>query len=66
MPPDPDLSRAKRQDFEPAIEKARYSSCLQKRSEGQQHLSAAIPDKSDQRDLSLSTGEQEQQNRLDA
>nr|XP_020644746.1 DNA repair protein RAD52 homolog isoform X1 [Pogona vitticeps] len=63
MPPDFDLSKAKRQDFEPAIEKARYSSCFQKQREGQQHLNATIPDKSDQQDPSLSSSEQGQQNR---
>ncbi|XP_062990978.1 DNA repair protein RAD52 homolog isoform X2 [Elgaria multicarinata webbii] len=62
MPPDFDLGKAKRQDFEPAIEKARYRSCLQKASEDQQPFSTATPGKSDQLESSLIATEQEQQN----
>ncbi|XP_042324835.1 DNA repair protein RAD52 homolog isoform X4 [Sceloporus undulatus] len=62
MPPDFDLSKAKRQDFEPAIEKARYSSCLQKAGEGEHQLSTTTPGKSDQWDSSLNTAEHDQQN----
>ncbi|XP_060632721.2 DNA repair protein RAD52 homolog isoform X1 [Anolis sagrei] len=62
MPPDLDLSKAKRQDFEPAVEKARYGSCLQKASKGQNHLSAATPGSSDQWNSSRSSVEQDQQN----
>ncbi|XP_061494630.1 DNA repair protein RAD52 homolog isoform X2 [Rhineura floridana] len=62
MPPDFDLGNVKRQDFEPAVEKARYSSCLQKASKGQQQLSTTTPGKSEQLESSLSTTEQDQQN----
>ncbi|KAJ7329174.1 hypothetical protein JRQ81_015348 [Phrynocephalus forsythii] len=63
VPPDIDLSRAKRQDFEPAIENARYNSCLQKQTEGLQHSNTAIHDKSNQKESSLRSGEQDQHNR---
>ncbi|KAH0617071.1 hypothetical protein JD844_028689, partial [Phrynosoma platyrhinos] len=62
MPPDFDLSKAKRQDFEPAIEKARYSSCLQKAGETEHQLSTTTPVKSDQWNSSLGTAEHNQQN----
>ncbi|XP_060135965.1 DNA repair protein RAD52 homolog isoform X3 [Zootoca vivipara] len=61
MPPDFDLSNAKRQDFEPAIEKARYNSCLKKTSEDHQQFSTATPVKTEQLESSLSTAEQDQQ-----
>lgn len=64
MPPDLDLSNAKRQDFEPAVEKARYSSCLQKEHEDQQQFAIATSGKSDQSEPSLSTPGQDQENRL--
>ncbi|XP_077196119.1 DNA repair protein RAD52 homolog isoform X1 [Paroedura picta] len=62
MPPDLDLSNAKRQDFEPAVEKARYSSCLQKEHEDQQQFATATFGKSGQSEPSVSTSEQEQEN----
>ncbi|XP_043396362.1 DNA repair protein RAD52 homolog isoform X6 [Chelonia mydas] len=63
LPPELDLAKAKRQDFEPAIEKARYSSCLQKQSAWQpQHCESMSPCKPGQEAASLSTAEQEQQN----
>ncbi|XP_062837220.1 DNA repair protein RAD52 homolog isoform X2 [Anolis carolinensis] len=62
IPPDLDLSKAKRQDFEPVVEKARYDSCLQKASKGQNHLSAITPGSSDQWNSSRSMVEQDQQN----
>ncbi|XP_060101747.1 DNA repair protein RAD52 homolog [Heteronotia binoei] len=62
MPPDLDLSNAKRQDFEPAVEKARYSSCLQKEREDQQQFATATSGKSDQSEPSLSTSEQDREN----
>ncbi|XP_062426201.1 DNA repair protein RAD52 homolog [Rhea pennata] len=34
MPPELDLVKAKRQDYEPEIEKARYNSCLERQSTG--------------------------------
>ncbi|XP_053111845.1 DNA repair protein RAD52 homolog isoform X3 [Hemicordylus capensis] len=61
MPLDLDLDKAKRQDFEPAIEKARYRSCLQKKSEGQQPFVTTTPGKSDPSELSMNTAEQNQQ-----
>ncbi|CAI5786337.1 DNA repair protein RAD52 homolog isoform X3 [Podarcis lilfordi] len=61
MPPDFDLSNAKRQDFEPAIEKARYNSCLKKTREDHQQFSTATPVKTEQLESSLSTSEQDQQ-----
>ncbi|XP_066490459.1 DNA repair protein RAD52 homolog isoform X2 [Tiliqua scincoides] len=54
MPPDFDMSKAKRQDFEPAIEKARYSG-LHKENEVQQQFAAATCDKSDQSESSMNT-----------
>ncbi|XP_044847178.1 DNA repair protein RAD52 homolog isoform X1 [Mauremys mutica] len=63
LPPELDLAKAKRQDLEPAIEKARYSSCLQKQSAGQpQHCESLSPCRPGQEVASLSTAEQEQQN----
>uniref|UniRef100_A0A8C4YI19 DNA repair protein RAD52 homolog n=1 Tax=Gopherus evgoodei TaxID=1825980 RepID=A0A8C4YI19_9SAUR len=63
LPPELDLAKAKRQDLEPAIEKARYSSCLQKQSAGQpQHCESMSPCRPGQEVASLSTAEQEQQN----
>ncbi|XP_050774812.1 DNA repair protein RAD52 homolog isoform X1 [Gopherus flavomarginatus] len=63
LPPELDLAKAKRQDLEPAIEKARYSSCLQKQSAGQpQHCESVSPCRPGQEVASLSTVEQEQQN----
>ncbi|XP_075797255.1 DNA repair protein RAD52 homolog isoform X2 [Pelodiscus sinensis] len=63
LPPELDFTKAKRQDFEPAIEKARYSSCLQKHSTGQpQHCESVSPHKQGQETASSSTTEQEQQN----
>uniref|UniRef100_A0A8D0DJC6 DNA repair protein RAD52 homolog n=1 Tax=Salvator merianae TaxID=96440 RepID=A0A8D0DJC6_SALMN len=61
-PPDFDLTKAKRQDFEPAIEKARYNSCLQRAREGRQQFSEAAPGKPDQLDSSLRNLDQNQQN----
>ncbi|KAL7982258.1 hypothetical protein Chor_009856 [Crotalus horridus] len=46
MPPDLDLGKVKRQDFDPSIEKARYNSCLQKGSEDQKFFSLPTPGKS--------------------
>ncbi|XP_063164496.1 DNA repair protein RAD52 homolog isoform X2 [Candoia aspera] len=46
MPPDFDLGKVKRQDFDPTIEKARYNSCLQKASEHQKPFSSSTPGKS--------------------
>nr|XP_056703349.1 DNA repair protein RAD52 homolog [Euleptes europaea] len=62
MPPDLDLGNAKRQDFEPAVEKARYSSCLQKEHEDQQQFATTTSGKSDQSELLLSTSEQDPEN----
>uniref|UniRef100_A0A8D2Q964 RAD52 homolog, DNA repair protein n=1 Tax=Varanus komodoensis TaxID=61221 RepID=A0A8D2Q964_VARKO len=62
MSPDFDLSKAKRQDLEPAVEKARYRSCLQKAHEVPQQFSTAISGNPDQLESSLSATEQDQQN----
>ncbi|XP_044272934.1 DNA repair protein RAD52 homolog isoform X2 [Varanus komodoensis] len=64
MSPDFDLSKAKRQDLEPAVEKARYRSCLQKAHEVPQQFSTAISGNPDQLESSLSATEQDQQNRM--
>ncbi|KAJ6659994.1 hypothetical protein lerEdw1_018192 [Lerista edwardsae] len=56
MPPDFNLGKAKRQDFEPAIEKARYSS-LHKEHEIQQQFAAATQDKCAQSESSVNTVE---------
>uniref|UniRef100_A0A8D0GVP6 DNA repair protein RAD52 homolog n=1 Tax=Sphenodon punctatus TaxID=8508 RepID=A0A8D0GVP6_SPHPU len=45
MPLELDLAKAKRQDLEPAIEKARYNSCLQKECTGQQQCETTSPRK---------------------
>ncbi|XP_026553225.1 DNA repair protein RAD52 homolog [Pseudonaja textilis] len=45
MPPDLDLGKVKRQDYDPTIEKARYNSCLQKGSEDQKFFSLSTPSK---------------------
>ncbi|KAG8138349.1 hypothetical protein E2320_004248 [Naja naja] len=45
MPPDLDLGKVKRQDFDPTIEKARYNSCLKKGSENQKFFSLSTPSK---------------------
>lgn len=34
MPPELDLVKTKRQDYEPEIEKARYDSCLERQNPG--------------------------------
>uniref|UniRef100_A0A7M4G2B7 DNA repair protein RAD52 homolog n=1 Tax=Crocodylus porosus TaxID=8502 RepID=A0A7M4G2B7_CROPO len=54
-----DVAKAKRQDFEPSIEKARYNSCLQKQSAGQQQCEMALSCKSDQAEASLNRMEQD-------
>ncbi|XP_029139613.1 DNA repair protein RAD52 homolog [Protobothrops mucrosquamatus] len=53
MPPDLDLGKVKRQDFDPSIEKARYNSCLQKGSEDQKFFSSSTPGKSHRLDSPL-------------
>ncbi|XP_067392403.1 DNA repair protein RAD52 homolog isoform X3 [Emydura macquarii macquarii] len=63
LPPELDLAKTKRQDFEPTIEKARYSSCLQKQSAGRpQQCENLSPCKPGQEAASLNPAEQEQQN----
>uniref|UniRef100_A0A8C8SFX9 DNA repair protein RAD52 homolog n=1 Tax=Pelusios castaneus TaxID=367368 RepID=A0A8C8SFX9_9SAUR len=62
LPPELDLDKVKRQDFEPAIEKARYSSCLQKQSAARpQQCENSFPCNPGQEAASVNTAEQEQQ-----
>lgn len=63
MHPDFDLGKAKRQDFEPAIEKARYSS-LHKEHEIQHQFAAAAQDKCDQSESSVNSVEPNELKRL--
>ncbi|XP_060550461.1 DNA repair protein RAD52 homolog isoform X2 [Pantherophis guttatus] len=60
MPPDLDLDKVKRQDFDPTIEKARYNSCLQKGSEDQKFFSLSTPSKSCKLASPLNATEQNQ------
>ncbi|XP_013918516.1 PREDICTED: DNA repair protein RAD52 homolog [Thamnophis sirtalis] len=60
MPPDLDLGKVKRQDFDPTIEKARYNSCLQKGSEDQKLFSLSTPSKSRKSATPLNAIEQNQ------
>ncbi|XP_074839877.1 DNA repair protein RAD52 homolog isoform X2 [Carettochelys insculpta] len=63
LPPELDLAKAKRQDFEPAIEKARYNSCLQQQSAGRpQQCESMSLHKHGPEVASLCTADQEQQN----
>lgn len=64
--PDLDLGKAKRQDFEPAVEKARYKSCLQKESEKKPLHATAVPGKSEPLESSLGVAEQDKQKRLES
>ncbi|XP_070610961.1 DNA repair protein RAD52 homolog [Erythrolamprus reginae] len=60
MPPALDLSKVKRQDFDPTVEKARYDSCLQKGIEDQKSFSLPTPTKSDKLGSPLNAVEQNQ------
>ncbi|ETE59776.1 DNA repair protein RAD52-like protein, partial [Ophiophagus hannah] len=65
IPPDLDLDKVKRQDFDPTIEKARYNSCLQKGSKDQKFFSLSTPSKPRKLASPLNAVEQNQ-NRLAA
>ncbi|XP_058045575.1 DNA repair protein RAD52 homolog isoform X2 [Ahaetulla prasina] len=60
MPPDLDLCKVKRQDFDLTIEKARYNSCWQKGSEDQKFFSLSTPSKSCKLASPLNASEQNQ------
>ncbi|XP_054024165.1 DNA repair protein RAD52 homolog [Dryobates pubescens] len=61
--PELDLGTAKRQDCEPEIEKARYSSCLERQNTGgRQHSELAANCKPDQTEAAAATAGQKQPN----
>ncbi|KAM6436125.1 DNA repair protein RAD52 homolog isoform 1-T1 [Liasis olivaceus] len=60
VPPDFDLGKVKRQDFDPTVEKARYNSCLQKASEDQKPFSSSTPGRSNKLRSPLNATEQDQ------
>ncbi|XP_071624625.1 DNA repair protein RAD52 homolog [Heliangelus exortis] len=63
MPPELDLVKAKRQDYEPEIEKARYSSCLDRENAGgRQHCETASVCKPGQTEAAVVTVDQKQPN----
>ncbi|NXV73042.1 RAD52 protein, partial [Atlantisia rogersi] len=63
IPPELDLVKAKRQDYEPEIEKARYSSCLERQNAGgRQHCEVASGCEPSQTEASLATGDLKQLN----
>ncbi|NXP80979.1 RAD52 protein, partial [Ramphastos sulfuratus] len=61
--PELDLAKAKRQDYEPEIEKARYSSCLERqKTGGRQHYEMASSCKPAQTEAAAAPTEQKQPN----
>ncbi|KAM9029967.1 DNA repair protein RAD52 homolog isoform 2-T2 [Ara ararauna] len=63
VPPELDLVKAKRQDYEPEIEKARYNSCLQRQDTGgRQHCEMASDCKPGQPEAAAVTVDQKQLN----
>ncbi|NXF37983.1 RAD52 protein, partial [Nyctibius bracteatus] len=63
MPPELDLVKAKRQDYEPEIEKARYSSCLERQNTGgKQHCAMPSDCKPGQTEAAGVTVDQKQPN----
>ncbi|NXK56513.1 RAD52 protein, partial [Chauna torquata] len=61
MPPELDLVKAKRQDYEPEIEKARYNSCLERKNTGwRQHCETASTCKPSHTEASVVTEDQKQ------
>ncbi|KAM6293147.1 DNA repair protein RAD52 homolog isoform 2-T2 [Porphyrio hochstetteri] len=63
IPPELDLVKAKRQDYEPEIEKARYSSCLERQNAvGRQHCEVASACEPGQTEATLATGDLKQLN----
>ncbi|NWI71844.1 RAD52 protein, partial [Todus mexicanus] len=63
IPSELDLVKAKRQDYEPEIEKARYHSCLERqKAGGRQHCEMASDCKADQTEAAAVTVDQKQPN----
>uniref|UniRef100_A0A8B9Q7W9 DNA repair protein RAD52 homolog n=1 Tax=Apteryx owenii TaxID=8824 RepID=A0A8B9Q7W9_APTOW len=63
MPPELHLVKAKRQDYEPEIEKARYNSCLERQSTGwRQHGETVSTCKPSQMEASTDAEDQKQPN----
>ncbi|XP_025972684.2 DNA repair protein RAD52 homolog isoform X7 [Dromaius novaehollandiae] len=63
MPPELDLIKAKRQDYEPEVEKARYDSCLERQSTGwRQHSETVSTCKPGQMEASTDAEDQNQPN----
>ncbi|NXP44146.1 RAD52 protein, partial [Heliornis fulica] len=61
IPPELDLVQAKRQDYEPEIERARYSSCLERQNPGGwQHCGVASACEPAQEEAALVTGDPKQ------
>ncbi|XP_054242859.1 DNA repair protein RAD52 homolog [Indicator indicator] len=61
--PEVDLVKAKRQDYEPEIEKARYSSCLERQNTGgRHHYELAANCKPGQMEAAAATADQKQPN----
>ncbi|NWH45517.1 RAD52 protein, partial [Fregata magnificens] len=63
VPPDLDLVKAKREDYEPEIEKARYNSCLERENAGgRQHCEMASTCKPGQTEAAVVMVDQKQPN----
>ncbi|NXS45409.1 RAD52 protein, partial [Balaeniceps rex] len=63
MPPELDLVKAKREDYEPEIEKARYNSCLERQNTGgRQHCEMASTCKPGQTETAVVMVDQKQPN----
>ncbi|NWI25540.1 RAD52 protein, partial [Sula dactylatra] len=63
IPPELDLVKAKREDYEPEIEKARYNSCLERQNAGgRQHCEMASACKPGQTEAAVAMVDQKQPN----
>ncbi|XP_075360475.1 DNA repair protein RAD52 homolog isoform X2 [Mycteria americana] len=63
IPPEVDLVTAKREDYEPEVEKARYNSCLERQNAGgRQHCEMASTCKPGQTEAAVVTVDQKQSN----
>ncbi|XP_035406681.1 DNA repair protein RAD52 homolog isoform X2 [Cygnus atratus] len=63
IPPELDLVKAKRQDYEPEIEKARYNSCLERQNTGwREHCETASTCKPSHTEASVVTEDEKQPN----
>ncbi|NXT34724.1 RAD52 protein, partial [Pelecanoides urinatrix] len=63
IPPELDLVKAKREDYEPEIEKARYNSCLERQNAGgRQHCEMASTCKPGQTEAAIVMADQKQPN----